>query len=206
MHFFKLCYMNLQIEVVNVYLYVYRPLNCMQVQYIFLYAWNLTQYFIDACCIIVGHTDNWTNRRTDTHRESSPLACVQTHQHKYVPPTHPTTLYAKYLHLKTTINFYQLGTHNQYIHIPVIMFLVPTKDPPHLYLVPLPWWWNRATCQGHWPGAVLGPLMMSRFDLIEMPHPVIRSISVTFNKHMSLSTSEENSKIWTCKCKNLHST
>jgi len=34
--FFKFCYVNLQTEVLKIWLYVYKPLNCMQVQYIFL--------------------------------------------------------------------------------------------------------------------------------------------------------------------------
>jgi hypothetical protein len=56
--FLKFYCVNLKIEVVKLYVYVYRSLICMQVWYIFLYALNLTQYFTDVCCIIVGCRDS----------------------------------------------------------------------------------------------------------------------------------------------------
>jgi len=57
---------------------VSRPLNCMQVQYIFLYALNLTQCFTEVCYITVERTESWTDR----HRPSFPLLHVSTHFNK----------------------------------------------------------------------------------------------------------------------------
>jgi hypothetical protein len=60
-----------------------RTLICLQVQYIFLYALNLTQCITDACCIIVGCTDSWTDRRTDMGQVLPAYMCPQTPIHKH---------------------------------------------------------------------------------------------------------------------------